>query len=69
MVERQDRTGPRTAQVAWTLDLTPYAGCWVAVVNGRVAAIGKTAQEALLAARYHYLKDEPALIWVPAVEK
>lgn len=46
-------------------DLTSYAGCWVAVVQGRVVAIGKTAREALLAARYQRLKEEPALIWVP----
>ena len=48
-------------------DLAPYARCWVAVVNGRVVAIGKTAREALLAARYQRLKEEPALIWVPTV--
>ncbi len=47
-------------------DLSTYSGCWVALVNGRVAATGKTARAALLAARTQRLKDEPSLIWAPA---
>ena len=48
-----------------SVDLSPYAGDWVALVNGRVVGIAKTAHEALLAARYQRLKEEPSLIWVP----
>jgi Family of unknown function (DUF5678) len=51
------------------LDLSPYAGRWVAVVNGRVVAVGQTARDALLAAYYQRLKDEPALIWIPTAEQ
>jgi hypothetical protein len=48
-----------------SLDLSAYAGHWVAVVNGRVTGFGRTAREALLASRYQRLKEEPSLIWVP----
>ncbi len=48
-----------------SLDLSPYTGRWVAVVRGRVTGVGETAREALLAARYQCLKEEPSLIWVP----
>jgi uncharacterized membrane-anchored protein len=49
-------------------DLAPYAGRWVALVRGRVAGIGWTAGEARLAAKRHRPKEEPRVIFVPAVE-
>ena len=51
----------------WT-DLAPYAGRWVALVRGRVAGIGWTAGEARLAAKRNRPKEEPDVIFVPAVE-
>jgi hypothetical protein len=50
------------------VDLAPYAGRWVAVVRGRVAGVGWTAEEALHAARRSRFKEEPQVIFVPAVE-
>ena len=49
-------------------DLAPYAGRWVALVRGRVAGVGWTADEARLAAKRNRFKDEPQVIFVPAVE-
>ncbi len=71
MVARHDHAG-EPAQIAphhhgseeAALDVSPYAGHWIAVLKGRVVAVGETAREALLAARYQCVKDEPALIWV-----
>ena len=51
----------------WT-ELAPYAGRWVALVRGRVAGIGWTAGEARLAAKRNRPKEEPDVIFVPAVE-
>ena len=51
----------------WT-ELAPYAGRWVALVRGRVAGIGWTAGEARLAAKRNRPKEEPEVIFVPAVE-
>lgn len=47
------------------LDLEIYAGCWVAIVRGRVVASGATAQETLLNCRSMRLKDEPVLRFIP----
>ncbi len=46
------------------LDLRPYAGLWIAVVDGRVAGVGRTARAARLAARRNRPKDEPLLLRV-----
>ena len=51
----------------WT-ELAPYAGRWVALVRGRVAGIGWTAEEARLAAKRNRPKEKPDVIFVPAVE-
>jgi hypothetical protein len=48
------------------IDLSPYAGRWVALVNGRVAGIGFTADEARTAAKLSRPKEEPELRFVPA---
>ena len=48
--------------------LAPYAGRWVALVRGRVAGVGWTAEEARRAAKRSRPKEEPRVIFVPAVE-
>lgn len=48
--------------------LAPYAGRWVALVRGRVTGVGWTAQEARRAAKRSRYKEEPEVIFVPAVE-
>ncbi|MDY7080327.1 MAG: DUF5678 domain-containing protein [Chloroflexota bacterium] len=50
------------------MDLMPYAGRWVALVRGRVAGVGWTAKEARRAAKRSRPKEEPQVIYVPAVE-
>jgi len=47
------------------LDLSPYAGRWVAIIRGRVAGVGFTAAQARLAAKRNRPKEEPELIFVP----
>lgn len=49
-------------------DLTPYAGRWVALVRGRVAGVGWTAEEARRSAKRSRPKEEPQVLFVPAVE-
>ncbi|MFL7794730.1 MAG: DUF5678 domain-containing protein [Anaerolineae bacterium] len=48
--------------------LAPYAGRWVAVVRGRVVGVGWTEKEAQRAAKRSRPKEEPQVIFVPAVE-
>jgi hypothetical protein len=43
-----------------------FAGKWVAVVHGRVAAVGETAQQARLLARQSFPKDEAIVLRIPA---
>ena len=50
------------------LDLTPYAGRWVAVVRGSVTGVGETEKEARLASKHQRPKDEPRVIWVPQTQ-
>jgi len=47
------------------LDLTPYAGRWVALVRGRVAGVGNTKHSAWLAAKRCRPKEEPRVFFVP----
>ncbi|OQY22676.1 MAG: hypothetical protein DRI77_03705 [Chloroflexi bacterium] len=49
-------------------DLAPYAGRWVALVRGRVAGTGWTVDEARRAAKRNRPKEDPQVIFVPAVE-
>lgn len=51
-----------------SLSLAPYAGRWVALVRGRVAGVGWTAEEARRAAKRSRPKEEPQLLFVSAVE-
>jgi len=48
-----------------SLDLSVYAGLWIAIVRGRVVASGKSAHETLLNCRAMRLKDEPILRFIP----
>lgn len=47
------------------IDLTPYVGRWVALVRGRVAGVGWTAEEARRCARRSRPKEEPQVFFVP----
>lgn len=49
-------------------ELAPYAGRWVALVRGRVAGVGWTAEEARRAAKQSRPKEKSRVIFVPAVE-
>jgi hypothetical protein len=53
---------------SYRADLAPYAGRWVALVRGRVAGTGWTADEARRAAKRSRPKEEPQVVFVPAVE-
>jgi putative nucleotidyltransferase with HDIG domain len=46
------------------LDLTPYAGRWVALVRGGVAGVGRTSEEARRAAQLSRPKEKPELRFV-----
>jgi putative nucleotidyltransferase with HDIG domain len=46
------------------LDLSPYVGRWVALVRGRVAGVGRTADEATHAAHAARPKEKPELYFV-----
>jgi len=48
------------------LDLTPYAGRWVAIVRGRVAGVGLSAEDARRLAKRNRPKEEAAVIFVPS---
>ncbi len=47
------------------LDLTPYAGRWVALVRGCVSGVGVSEQAARLASKHQRPKEEPIVIFVP----
>ena len=57
----------RRTNLDWNA-LAPYAGRWVAVVRGHVAGVGWTEKEARQAAKRSRPKEEPQVIFVPAVE-
>ncbi len=48
------------------LDLSPYAGRWVAIVRGQITGVGLTERDARLASKFQRPKEEPRLVWVPA---
>ena len=59
-------SGTRKPNVqAGVIDLQPYAGRWVALINGRIAGVGHTAQEARTAAKLSRPKEEPQVRFVP----
>jgi poly(A) polymerase len=45
--------------------LRPYAGRWVALVQGRVAGVGLTAEAAQIAAQLSRPKEKPQVLFVP----
>ena len=47
------------------LDLTPYAGRWVALVRGCVTGVGANEQAARLASKHQRPKEEPLVVFVP----
>jgi hypothetical protein len=49
-------------------NLAPYAARWVALVHGAVIGVGWTAEEARRAAKRSRPKEEPQVVFVPAVE-
>jgi hypothetical protein len=46
------------------VDLRPYAGLWIAVVDGRIAGVGRSARTARLAAKRSRPKDDPIVLRV-----
>ena len=46
------------------LDLSSYAGRWVAMVRGRVTGVGTSAVQARLASKNQWQKEEPLVIFV-----
>jgi hypothetical protein len=55
------------AEPTWDT-LAPYAGRWVALVRGQLVGVGWTAEEARHAAKRSRPKEEPQVLFVPAVE-
>ena len=51
------------------LDLSPYAGHWVALVRGRVAGVGRTSDKARKAAQVSRSKETPELRFVTVTGK
>jgi hypothetical protein len=47
------------------IDLTPYAGRWIALVRGHVSGVGLTPTEAKLLAQASRPKEEPLVVFVP----
>ena len=45
---------------------SPYAGRWVALVNGRVIAQGGTPEQVLRASQHSRFKEKPEIIFMPA---
>ncbi len=54
-----------SARSATPIDLSLYAGRWIAIVRDRVAGSGRTPQEALLMAKAERPKEEPLIVFVP----
>lgn len=46
------------------LDLSPYRGCWVAIVRGQVCGVGRTAEAARRIARRNRPREEPKVLFV-----
>ncbi len=52
-------------QLPKQIDLTAYAGLWVALVRGQVTGVGTSAPQARLASKHQRPKDEPLVVFVP----
>ena len=55
---------PPPAEPGPELDLSPYEGCWVALVRGQIAGVGRTAEAARRAAKQTRPREEPVVILV-----
>ncbi len=55
----------RPKQASSDLDLSPYTGRWVALVEGRIVGVGHTAEEARYAAQTARPKERPQVQFVP----
>lgn len=53
------------SQLPKGLDLSPYAGRWVAVMNGRIVGQGGTPDQAFIAAQLSRPKEIPQVMFVP----
>ncbi len=47
---------------------SPYAGCWVARLRGKIVAHGGTPEQARLAARINRYKENPEILYMPPVQ-
>ncbi len=63
----QPQPGPLADNQPQTpIDLSAYRGCWVALVDGQVAGVGKTFDAAQLAAHRSRPRERiSAILWVP----
>ncbi len=57
--------GDDSARLPDGIDLTPYAGRWVAIVRGRVTGVGESAAQARWASKHQRPKEEPLVVFVP----
>ncbi len=46
------------------IDLTPYAGRWIAIVRGQITGVGSTERAARLASKHQRPKEEPRVVFV-----
>ncbi len=46
------------------LDLSPYQGCWVAIVRGQICGVGRTADAARRVALRNRPREEPKVLFV-----
>ncbi len=46
------------------LDLAPYAGRWIAIVQGQVAGVGLSPEEARRLAKRNRPREEPEIVFV-----
>ena len=47
------------------IDLTPYAGRWIALIRDHIAGVGRSAHEAAALAKTARPKEEPIVLFVP----
>jgi hypothetical protein len=57
------------ASIPQDLDLTPYAGRWIALVRGCVTGVGASEQAARLASKHQRPKEEPVVVFVSTDER
>jgi hypothetical protein len=60
-------TKPTKKNSPLPLDLAPYSGRWVAIVRGCITGVGLTEPEARRASKFQRPKEDPVVVFVPAV--